>query len=73
MLPGAKGGRGTASGAGDEDTAAHDSTAAATPQSSKGLGRLKTRFLRKEQQAATVDIPPSTFDYESRMGFPEVQ
>ena len=62
MLPSGKGGLSSANAA----EAAQDGSA---PQR-KGVGRLKARFLSKEP--ATVDIRPSSFDYETSMGFPEV-
>ncbi len=58
MLPSGKGG--------DAGETAQEGPA---PQR-KGLGRLKARFLSKE--SPTVDVPPSSFDYEGSMGFPEV-
>ena len=66
MLPGTRGGEG-GENSGELERGVQDSSA---PQRS-GLGRLKARFLKK-QQHGTVDIPPSSFDYESSMGFPEV-
>lgn len=66
MLPGTRGGEGGAS-SGELQEGVLGSSA---PQR-RGLDRLKARFLKK-QQHGTVDIPPSSFDYESSMGFSEV-
>ncbi|BDA40960.1 hypothetical protein COCOBI_01-6140 [Coccomyxa sp. Obi] len=67
MLPGTRGGEGGAS-SGEMEEGVQDSSAVQR----RGLGRLKARFLKRHQQG-TVDIPPSSFDYESSMGFSEMQ
>lgn len=67
LLPGNRSAAGNAEDADVQDQPPQDGRA---PQS-RGLSRLKARFLKKDKDAA-ADVPPSSFDYASSMGFPQV-